>query len=76
MVIPLAKAVTKSWRILEIPNVFFSNDRSPCTHQRTALSKLGAGWLQRRFDALPQAGTRRLKMQHLVAGSISESKNE
>ena len=70
MVIPLAKAATKSWRILEIPNVFFSNDRSPCTRLRTALSKLAAGWLQRRFDALPQAGTRRLKMQHLVAGSI------
>ncbi|MCU7925342.1 MAG: hypothetical protein KZQ97_02735, partial [Candidatus Thiodiazotropha sp. (ex Dulcina madagascariensis)] len=32
------------------------------------VSKLAVGRLQRRFDALLQAGTRRLKVHELVAG--------
>ncbi|MET0044812.1 MAG: heme-binding protein, partial [Candidatus Thiodiazotropha sp. 6PLUC3] len=37
---------------------------------QTALSKLAVGVLQRRFDALLQAGTLRLKTTYLVAGLI------
>ncbi|MEJ2691806.1 MAG: hypothetical protein P8166_01835, partial [Candidatus Thiodiazotropha sp.] len=38
-----------------------------------ALSKLTVGLLQRRFDALLQAGTQRLKVTYLVAGLIESA---
>jgi hypothetical protein len=37
---------------------------------QTAISKLAVGWLQRRFDALLQAGTLRLNMAYLGAGLV------
>ncbi|WP_456379346.1 hypothetical protein, partial [Thiolapillus sp.] len=40
------------------------------TGPQTALAKLAAGWLQRRFAALLQTGTRRLNTTYIVAGLI------
>jgi hypothetical protein len=45
-------------------------DRPQCACLQTALSKLAVGGLQRRFDALLQAGTLRLKAIVLAAGLI------
>ncbi|MEJ2593147.1 MAG: hypothetical protein P8178_17485, partial [Candidatus Thiodiazotropha sp.] len=46
-------------------------DRPKLASLQTALSKLAVGGLQRRFDALLQAGKLRLKTTYLVAGLIT-----
>ncbi len=56
----------------EAPNHLICNDRPSRTDPQTALSKLAAGWLQRHFAALLQAGTRRLNTTYIVAGLIHE----
>jgi hypothetical protein len=46
-------------------------DRPQRTGLQTALSKLVVEWLQRRFDALLQAGTLWLNLTYLVAELIA-----
>ncbi|MCU7936399.1 MAG: hypothetical protein KZQ99_16240, partial [Candidatus Thiodiazotropha sp. (ex Dulcina madagascariensis)] len=47
--------------------------RPQCACLQAALSKLAVGRLQRRFDALLQAGSLRLKVHYLVAGLIKKA---
>ncbi len=54
----------------EAPNPLIDNDRPPCAGPQTALAKLAAGWLQRRFAALLRTSTRRLNVTYIVAGLI------
>jgi hypothetical protein len=57
MVVPLSRVTTQSKGILEAPNRLILIDRPQRTGLQTGLSKVVVEWLQRRFDALLQAGT-------------------
>ena len=70
MVIPLANAATPGQRLPESPNLLIINDRPSCAGPWTALAKLAAGVLQRRFSALPRSSTRRLNTVYIIAGLI------
>ncbi len=69
-VAPLAMHATPGGERPEAPDSLIVKGRRCCARPRSALSKLAAGVLQRRFGALPRTRTARLNTIYYVAGLI------